>query len=122
MKYFIMTLLAFSFTSNLQAQAPYPSKVDLRFDHWYDYAELTQALHDLVDAYPELLIIESMGKSVGGRDLWFVTLNNPKTGSDLEKTAIFIDGNIHGNEIQAAETVLYSIWYLCKSYGVICIS
>ena len=60
-----------------------------------------------------------MGKSVGGRDLWFVTLNNPKTGSDLEKTAIFIDGNIHGNEIQAAETVLYSIWYLCKSYGVI---
>ena len=101
------------------AQAPYPSKVDLRFDHWYDYAEMTQALHDLVDAYPNLLSMESIGKSVGGRDLWLVTLNNPATGSDREKTAMFIDGNIHGNEIQAAETVLYSIWYLCKSYGVI---
>jgi hypothetical protein len=106
-------------TSSAFAQAPYPSKVNLRFDHWYDYAELTQALHDLVEAYPELLSIESIGQSVGGRELWMVTLNNPATGSDREKTAMFIDGNIHGNEIQAAETVLYSIWYLCKSYGVI---
>jgi hypothetical protein len=101
------------------AQAPYPSKVDLRFDHWYDYEEMTQALHDLVDAYPNLLTLDSIGKSVGGRDLWLVTLNNPDTGTDRNKTAMFIDGNIHGNEIQAAETVLYSIWYLCKSYGKI---
>ena len=99
------------------AQAPYPSKVDLRFDHWYDYEEMTKALHELVLAYPELLTIKSIGQSVGGRELWLVTLNNPETGSDREKTAMFIDGNIHGNEIQAGETVLYSIWYLCKSYG-----
>ena len=101
------------------AQAPHPSKVNLHFDHWYDYSEMSQALHDLVEAYPELLTIKSIGNSVGGRELWLVTLNNPATGGDREKTAMFIDGNIHGNEIQAAETVLYSIWYLCKSYGVI---
>ena len=115
----LTTIILCCLTSSTFAQAPYPSKVNLRFDHWYDYAELTQALHDLVDAYPELLSIESIGQSVGGRELWMVTLNNPATGSDREKTAMFIDGNIHGNEIQAAETVLYSIWYLCKSYGVI---
>ncbi|MCZ6493289.1 MAG: M14 family metallopeptidase [Planctomycetota bacterium] len=102
-----------------QGQFPYPSKVDLRFDHWYDYQEMTQALHDLVAAYPELLAIESIGKSVAGRDMWLVTLNNPATGPDTDKPAMFIDGNIHGNEIQAAETVLYSIWYLTKSYGEI---
>ncbi len=112
----IILLLA---ASTSFAQAPYPSKVDLRFDHWYDYAEMTQALHDLVEAYPELLTIKSIGKSIGDRDIWLVTLNNPATGGDRDKTAMFIDGNIHGNEIQAAETVLYSIWYLCKSYGVI---
>lgn len=99
------------------AQAPYPSKVNLQFNHWYDYAEMTKALHDLVDAYPELLTIQSIGKSIGGRDLWLVTLNNPKTGPDTSKAAMFIDGNIHGNEIQASEVVLYSIWYLTKSYG-----
>lgn len=100
-------------------QAPYPSRVDLSFDHWYDYAAMTGALHELADAYPELLTIESIGKSVGGRDMWLVTLNNPKTGSDMSKPAMLIDGNIHGNEIQAAETVLYTIWYLTKSYGKI---
>jgi len=107
------------FVCSTFAQAPHPSRVDLRFDHWYDFAEMTRAMEDLTAAYPELLTMRSLGKSVGDRDIWLVTLNNPETGSDREKTAMFIDGNIHGNEIQAAETVLYSIWYLCKSYGVI---
>ncbi len=101
------------------AQFPYPSKVDLRFDHWYSYPELSAALRALAEAYPELLTLESIGKSVAGRDIWLVTLSNPKTGPDTSKTAMLIDGNIHGNEIQAAETVLYSIWYLAKSHGKI---
>jgi hypothetical protein len=110
-------LLAGLASRSAVAQYPYPSKVDLRFDHYYDYAEMTKALHDLAEAYPELLTLESIGKSVAGRDLWLVTVNNPETGPDTEKAAIFIDGNIHGNEIQGGETVLYTIWYLTKSYG-----
>lgn len=104
---------------NAVAQYPYESKVDLRFDHWHSYEEMTEALHELVDAYPDLLSIQSLGKSIGGKEMWLVTLNNRKTGNDTEKGAMFIDGNIHGNEIQAGETILYSIWYLTKSYGKI---
>ncbi len=107
------------FVSTAYAQYPHKSKVNLHFDQWYDYAEMTDAMHSLANAYPELLSIQSLGKSVAGRDIWLITLNNPKTGSDTDKTAMFIDGNIHGNEIQAAETVLYAIWYLTKSYGKI---
>jgi hypothetical protein len=99
------------------AQYPHAAKVELRFNRWYGYDEMSEALHDLAAAYPELLKLQSIGKSVAGRDLWLVTINNPATGPDTAKTAMFIDGNIHGNEIQAAETVLYSIWYLAKSYG-----
>jgi hypothetical protein len=80
---------------------------------------MTKALHELVAAYPELLSIQTIGRSVAGREMWLVTLNNPATGADTDKTAIFIDANIHGNEIQGAETVLYTIWYLTKSYGKI---
>ena len=25
---------------------------------------------------------------------------------------MYVDGNIHGNEVQAAEACLYTIWYL----------
>ncbi len=99
------------------AQYPWPSKVDLRFDHWYDYEEMTRALHDLAEAYPDLMTVESIGKSVAGRDIWLATVNNAATGPHTSKTAMFIDGNIHGNEIQAAETILYTAWYLTKSHG-----
>ena len=99
------------------AQEHHPSRVPLAFDHLMDYDEIAKSLHDLADAYPELLSIRSIGKSYEGRDMWLVTINNPKTGPDTDKPAMYIDGNIHGNEVQAAEVALYTIWYLTKSYG-----
>lgn len=100
-----------------QAQQQVSSKVDVAWNRFYDYEEITKIMHDLVDAYPELLTLESIGKSEQGREMWLITLNNPKTGDASDKPAMYIDGNVHGNEIQATETVLYSIWYLTKSYG-----
>lgn len=116
-KFFTLILAICMLSPLADAQSPAPSKVDLAFNKWYTYDEMTQALRDLVDAYPELLEMESIGKSVAGRDIWLVTLNDPATGPPESKTAMYIEGNIHGNEIQATEAVLYSIWYLTRSYG-----
>jgi murein tripeptide amidase MpaA len=101
----------------MQAQQQLPSRMDIAFNRFYDYTEMGELLHKLVAAYPELLSIQSIGKSEQGRDLWLVTMNNPKTGPDTDKPAMWIDGNVHGNEIQAGETVLYTIQYLARSYG-----
>lgn len=99
------------------AQQQIPSKVDIAWNRFYDYDETEVLLKELVEAYPQMLTLDSLGKSELGRDMWLVTLNNPQTGADTDKPAMYIDGNVHGNEIQATETVLYSIWYLAKSYG-----
>ncbi|MCZ6816452.1 MAG: M14 family metallopeptidase [Planctomycetota bacterium] len=104
-------------TSLAWGQADHRSRVALTFDHLYNYEEISEALHGLANAYPELLRLQSIGNSFEGRDMWLMTINNPKTGADTEKPAMYIDGNIHGNEVQAAEVPLYTIWYLCKSYG-----
>lgn len=104
-------------SSTAVAQQQIPSKVDVAWNQFYDFDEVEQIIKDLVAAYPELLTLESLGKSEQGRDLWMITLNNPNTGEATDKPAMYIDGNVHGNEIQATETVLYSIWYLTKSYG-----
>jgi len=104
-------------TSAAIAQQQIPSKVDIAWNRFYDFDESEKIIKDLVKAYPELLTLRSLGKSEQGRDMWMVILNNPETGEDTEKPAMYIDGNVHGNEIQATETVLYSIWYLTKSYG-----
>ena len=92
-----------------------PSKVPLTFDRLHDEAEFDAALRALVAAHPELLTRTSLGKSTQGRDLWCITVNDPKTGPDRAKPAMYVDGNIHGNEVQAAEVCLYLLWYLTEN-------
>jgi len=94
-----------------------PEEVRLSFDHFYDHAELTQALRALATAYPKLATLQSIGKSYAGRDIWALCLNNPQTGPAERKPGYYVDGNIHGNEIQGAEVALYAAYYLLKNYG-----
>lgn len=95
----------------------YAQKVKLSFDHFYDQEELTRTLRAFEKAYPEFVTVESLGKTHQGRDIWGVILNNPKTGPAGHKPGYYIDGNIHGNEIQGTEVALYAIWYLLENYG-----
>lgn len=90
--------------------------VRLTFDHYYDGPAVVQALRDLHEAYPSLTELQSIGKSEEGRDIWLLTVNNPETGADTEKSAVYVDGAIHGNEIQATEVCLYLAWYLLDGY------
>lgn len=112
-------LLAGSGMPALRAQDmyQYPSRVQIAWDRLNDYDEVVSICRSLVAAYPDLLTMEAIGTSVQGREMWALTLNVPRTGPAQRKPAVYMDGNIHGNEVQAAEVILYSIWYLTKSYG-----
>ena len=94
-----------------------PITVPLRFDHYYTYEQLGEALRALHAAYPDFTTVESVGKSEEGRDIWVMTVNNPKTGKALEKPGVYVDGNIHGNEIQAGEVALGVLNRLLTGYG-----
>lgn len=100
------------------AQEHIPGKVEIPFNRYYTYAELESHLKAIAAAYPDLVTLTEIGKSLEGRALWVATVNNPKTGPDSSKPAMWIDGNVHGNEIQSAEAVLYTLWYLTKAHGV----
>jgi hypothetical protein len=91
--------------------------VPLRFDHYYTYEQVGEALRALHEAYPELTSIDVVGQSEEGRDIWAMTVNNPDTGTALDKPGVYVDGNIHGNEIQAAEVALAFLNRLLVSYG-----
>ncbi len=91
--------------------------VPLTFDAYYTYEEMAQALKVLHEAYPELTKLDVVGKSDEGRAIYCMTINNPKTGKELDKPAVYADGNIHGNEIQAGEVALYMLNYLLTKYG-----
>jgi murein tripeptide amidase MpaA len=89
----------------------------IRFDTYYRYADLTRILHDLAAAYPQLLRVESGGRSFEGRDVWIATITSGATGSDTDKPALWVDGNIHATEVAGSMTCLYLVQYLVGAYG-----
>jgi hypothetical protein len=116
---FVALSLLLSIAPAATAQQQLDARVEVAWNRYYPLEQVESILHRLAEAYPELLTLESIGTSEQGRPLWLVTLNNPATGPAREKPAMWIDGSIHPNEIQATEVVLYSIWYLCSAYGVV---
>ena len=104
-------------TTPALAQDRVEAKSTIRFDHYRDHDELIAESKALAAAHPSLLTYIELGKSVEGRPLFALVLNNARTGPDTAKPGMYIDGNIHGNEIQASETVLYTAWYLVENYG-----
>lgn len=121
-KFFALIIFAlFLITSLVLSQDYLPRtwktrKVNLSFNKYYDWQEMETALRQLEKAYPKFLKLGTIGKSYLGREMWYMTINNPQTGKEIEKPAMYIDANIHGNEVQGGEVCLYTIWYLMENY------
>jgi hypothetical protein len=92
-------------------------KVQVAWNRFYDHAGLTAIVVRLRKAFPELTRLYSIGKSSQGREIWCLEVTAQNVGEPARKSAMYIDGNIHGNEVQAGETVAYTAWYLCHQYG-----
>lgn len=88
----------------------------VKFDRFYRYADLTRILKAYAKEYPNLIRLESIGKSYEGRDVWLVTATNFKSGDDAQKPAIWVDGNIHATELTASAAALYLIHTLATQY------
>jgi murein tripeptide amidase MpaA len=88
----------------------------IRFNKFYRYNELTRLLKEYAKEYPDLLRLESIGKSHEGREVWLVTATNFKTGDDREKPALWVDGNLHASEVTGSTAALYLINFLVTCY------
>jgi murein tripeptide amidase MpaA len=88
----------------------------VRFNRFYRYNELTRLLKAYAKEYPNLIRLESIGKSHEGRAVWLITATNFKAGEDAEKPAFWVDGNIHASEVTACAAALYLIEALVTRY------
>ena len=117
-----MTAAALLTTSALEAQqrgSDPEHRLDVTWDRWLDHDEIGERMQLMQRTWPEFLTLESIGESYGGREMWLMTINNPRTGAESSKAGMFIEANVHGNEIQGAEVALYTIWYLMENYDSI---
>jgi len=90
---------------------------DVQFDTYYRYEELTRILTGYAKEYPQLVRLESIGKSYERRDVWVATVTCFQTGEAVEKPALWMDGNIHASEVSPSSACLYLINRLVTEYG-----
>ena len=89
----------------------------IEFNRYYRFAELTELLKAFASEYPNLVDLESAGKSHEGKDIWLVTVTNKATGKHQDKPAFWCDGNIHASEVSASTAVLHILNKLTTHYG-----
>jgi murein tripeptide amidase MpaA len=90
---------------------------DIQFDRYYRYDDLTRLLHAYAAEFPNLVKVDSIGKSYEGRDIWLVTITNFNTGPAEEKPALWADGNIHASEVSPSTACLYLLHKVTAQYG-----
>ncbi|MBS0009939.1 MAG: hypothetical protein KFF49_00915, partial [Bacteroidales bacterium] len=88
----------------------------INWKRYYKYEEWTGIMKELQRKYPSLCELGSIGKSRMGREQLLLTISNKSTGSHTEKTAMWVDGAIHGNEVNGITCSLYLAWYLLTRY------
>jgi len=93
---------------------PPDPRVAVSWDSYFDHAAIGQLGRRLQEAYPDRCRLSSIGRSFEGRELWLITVTDFTSGEPDRKPAMYIDGNIHANEIQGTEISLYTAWYLCE--------
>lgn len=98
------------------AQAHVEPKVEIAWNRYYTADQIDGHMRALARAYPDIVKVSSIGKSLGGRDMLVATVTAPGS-DDRAKPAMWIDGTIHANEIQCAEVCVYTVWYLATNYG-----
>ena len=92
-------------------------QVEIAWNRLYPYDEVLGHLDRLAARWPQMLTMEVVGHSIEGREMRVYTLQNPATGPEMEKPGMWVDGNVHGNEVQGGEVVIYLAWYLLENYG-----
>lgn len=88
-------------------------KTTFNYDHYFLYEELTYCLKQLEKQYPDLMKIESLGKTTKNRDVFAVTLSK---GEASEKPAYYIDGNTHAGEVTGSMVAMHTIDYFLTNY------
>ena len=73
----------------------------------HDAEKAALEVQDYAQAAPNLVELQSIGKSYEGREIWLLVVTNTLTGSHADKPALWVDGNIHAAELTASTACLY---------------
>ncbi|XP_029026026.1 carboxypeptidase D isoform X2 [Betta splendens] len=87
------------------------------YDRYYKYAELTGRLQALARKYPHIARLSSVGRSVGGRELWVMRVTREPNVDAAGKPKFKYVGNMHGDETVSRQVLVYLVEHLLTRYA-----
>lgn len=87
------------------------------FAKYHNYAEMTAVLQNLANANKNLVKLESIGKTIGKRDIWVLQVANPAGVPLAERPALLIAANFEGDHLVGSELACFIADYLAKNYA-----
>ncbi len=83
---------------------------------YHNHEQLTRALQRLVREHSSLARMESLAKTLEGRDVWMVELAN-RTGTPLDdRPALLVVANLEGDHVVGSELALATVQHFLTSY------
>jgi hypothetical protein len=86
------------------------------FSEYHNQAELTAMLQSMVNSHRNLAGLQSIGKTLEGRDIWLIEIANPAGVPVKERPGLFIAANFEGDHLIGSEAALFIADYLLKNY------
>ena len=90
--------------------------ITYEFDRFLKYDELSAWLHQLGAEHPDLVTVETYGRSHEGRDLLLVTVTDTAHGAHDTKPAHWIDASIHAEELTATVAACHVLHHLIDGF------
>ena len=79
----------------------------MNFNHFFTNDEIQTLIETWSKDFPKLMKYEYLGTSHENRPIWILKITNWDSGADLEKSALWIDANIHATELTGTTAALY---------------
>ncbi len=84
---------------------------------YWTFRDMWDVLRGLEERHSQFMTVDVIGISRQGRNIPGVTLTNSQTGKPGEKSAIFVDANIHAGEVAGNTAAMYWIEWCLNQYG-----
>jgi murein tripeptide amidase MpaA len=93
---------------------------DVEFDYgkYHDLGEIEDWMMTLKGDYPDLVQLETVGRSFKGRDITAIKFTGASSSSTNAKPGFWLDGGLHSREWISPATVIYMAHELLSKYGV----
>lgn len=82
---------------------------------YHTYTTLTAELKDIAERYPDLVSLQSAGKSVQGRELWYLRISSKSVNASSKPKLLYIS-SMHGDEVVGKELMVYLVREILKRY------